>query len=298
MGRITAASVLGTFLVILTAAPGVSFARQDADDSATPRAGRAYKPAQWREQEEQATQAARREAAAPAKDDTAVPANVTDPEAYKKELDAAKEQRDRDLKDAAKETDRRKFQKRQEEIFAQYAAILSAMRDKYDASKTGDGTQTPQRPGKSGKAVAARNGASDRYATPERAGRPETRKRAAKSYDETVLPEAESPTPKGKKSTRPGRKGDDDAGGLDEAQKRLDDENSRHDSLMEQLNKELSDAQGSKNKREIRKAERAIEKENTAYEAKKSMLESRVKELGGKIDAPAPAPAPARRAAK
>src|SRR4051812_49410087 len=124
MGRITAASVLGTFLVIITAAPGGSFARQDADDSATPRARRPYKPAQRNEQDDEAALAARREAA-PAKDDAAIPTNITDPEAYKKELDAAKEQRDRDLKEAVKETDRKKFQKRQEEIFAQYAAILS-----------------------------------------------------------------------------------------------------------------------------------------------------------------------------
>src|SRR4051812_48081645 len=118
MGRATAASVLASFLIIVAAAPATGLSQVDGDDSTAPPARRAYKPSQRSEQDEQAAQAARREAPAkaPAKDDSAVPANVTDPEAYKKELDAAREQRDRDLKDAAKETDRRKFQKRQEEI--------------------------------------------------------------------------------------------------------------------------------------------------------------------------------------
>jgi hypothetical protein len=287
MGRTTPAWLLAILLIIVSAAPATSFAQDATDDAAAAGPRRAYKPAQRRAQEDEATQAARREAA-PAKDDAAVPANITDPEAYKKELDAAKEQRDRDLKEAAKETDRRKFQKRQEEIFAQYASILAAMKDKYDASQADAAPvqQTPPRSGKGGKSVASRGGTSERYATPPRT---DTRKRSTRSYDDDLQPDPRPPAPKGKKSkTTPRKGGGDNAGdGLAEAQKRLDDENSRHDSVMEQLNKDLSDAQASKKQREIRKAERAIDKENTTYEAKKALLESRVKELGGKVETPA-----------
>ena len=287
MGRTIPAWVLAGLLMVVAAAPATSFGQDGADDAATARPRRAYKPAQRRAEEDQATQAARRDAA-PARDDAAVPPNITDPEAYKKDLDAAREQRDRDLKEAAKETDRRNFQKRQEEILAQYASILAAMKDKYDASHADADAvqQTPQRPGKGGKAVASRGGTSERYATPSRT---DTRKRSTRSYDDDVQPDPQPSAPKGKKSKTSTRKGAaDDAGdGLAEAPKRLVDENSRHDSVMEQLNKDLADAQASKTQREIRKAERAIDKENTTYEAKKALLESRVKELGGKVETPA-----------
>jgi hypothetical protein len=292
MGRTTPAWVLAGLLITASAAPATSSA-QDATDDAASAPQRAYQPAQRRAQEDQATQAARREAA-PARDDAAVPANVTDPEAYKKELDAAREQRDRDLKEAAKETDRRKFQKRQEEIFAHYASILAAMKDKYDASHADADAlkQTPPRSGKGGKSVATRSGTSERYATPTRT---DSRKRGTRSYDDDVQPDPQPPAPKGKKSKTSSRKGGAaDAGdALAEAQKRVDDENGRHDSVMEQLNKDLADAQASKKQREIRKAERAVEKENNTYETKKAMLEGRVKELGGKIDS-APHPAVAK----
>ena len=292
MGRITAAWVLGTVWVIVMAAPAVSLARQDRDDAAASRPPRAYKPAQRRVEEEDAAQAAQRTApTSPAKDDSAVPANVTDPVAYQKELDAAKEQRDRDLKEAAKETDRRKFQKRQEEIMAQYASILAAMRDKYDASKSDDADPaqpTTRRPGKTSRPVGAR---ADRYTTPERMSTAARKRSVTRDDDAIAQPDTEAPAPRSGKSAKAARKrgGDDSGDTLEEAQKRLDDENSRHDSVMEQLNKDLADAQASKNKREIRKAERAIEKENTTYETKKSLLESRVKELGGKLETAPPA---------
>src|SRR5215216_966088 len=70
--------------------------------------------------QERATVAARKTKAAPAP----APA-ISDPEAYERELQAAKEQRDKELKEAAKETDRRRFEKRKEEIFARYAAIVA-----------------------------------------------------------------------------------------------------------------------------------------------------------------------------
>ena len=267
MGRITAACVLGMVLVITSAAP-VSRAGQDSDDT---RPRRAYKPAERREQEA-ASQAARREAPA-ASEDPDVPAGVSDPEAYKKELQAARDQRDRDLKEAANETDRRAFQKRQEQIFARYAAILSEMRDRYAAhqAETGESLQKPaQRQGKTTRAGAVRPGAPERFSGADRPGKSAPRKNAA-------------------------RRADDDADALADAQKRLDDENARHDAAMEDLNQQLADAKASNNKRETRKAERAIDKENTAYEAKKSLLERRVKELGGTIEKPK---APAKSTAK
>ena len=276
---IAAALVLGTWVVIV--APGASDAAPE----------RAYKPAQRRE-DERAEQAARKAPPAAAQD-TNTPANITDPEAYQKDLDAAKEQRDRDLKEAANETDRKKFAKRKEEIFARYASILAAMREKYEAheAETGDPAQAPpQRPGKVARPGAVKPGSSDRSGTAERPGRPEPRKKAVRRDDDDATADADA-TPRGNaKVKRPVRsRGDDATGTLADAQNRLDDENARHDTAMSQLNQDLKDAQAAKKQRDIRKAERAIEKENTTYEAKKVLLESRVKELGGKIGTPAPA---------
>jgi hypothetical protein len=292
MGRITAALGLGAFLIVAAATPGTGYARQDGDDAPSPRLRRAYKPAERRQQQDQdqeeAVQAARRTPApapAPSNDDSSIPPNVTDPEAYKKELDAARDQRDRDLKDAAKETDRRKFEKRKEEIFARYASIVAAMRDKYEAhqAETGETLQQPQRTGKNSKTAAVRPGSTDRSGTTERPGRPESRQQRTVRRDDADARADSDTSARGKAKTSRKRAGDDADETLDEAWKRLDDENARHDAATEQLNKQLADAQASKDKREIRKAERAIDKENTAYEAKKSMLESRVKELGGTI---------------
>jgi hypothetical protein len=287
----------GVLVIVATfAGPRPCLARAAGQDADAPRLRRAYKPAERRAQADaaqadaaadDATQAARREApaAAPAKADPDIPANVTDPAAYKKELDAARAQRDRDLKDAAKETDRRKFQKRQEEIFARYAAILSEMKDRYEASAdaTAGSPKSSQRQTKVARPLAVRPG--ERFSPIQR-----TTRRDVDDDPATV----ETPAKKTSKSARSTRKGDD-VETLDDAQKRLDDENDRHDAAMGQLNKQLADAQASKNKKEVRKAERAIDKENTTYQTKKALLESRVKELGGKIPAPktdrTPAPA-------
>lgn len=243
---------------------------------------------------ERASKSTRKDSPA-ATDDTTPPANVTDPEAYQKELDAAKEQRDRDLKEAAKETDRKRFEKRKEEIFARYASILAAMRDKYEAHLAEDGDPQQgqaQRPGKSTRTGTAKLGSTDRSASAERPGRPEARKKSVRRDDDDAIADAD-PAPKGNaKSKRPSRsRGDDTGGTLADAQQRLVDENTRHDTAMVQLNKDLSDAQASKNKREVRIAERAIDKENTTYEAKRTLLEGRVKELGGTIAKP-PSEAP------
>src|SRR5687767_2271350 len=84
---------------------------------------RAYKPSERRQQrqaEAEPTQAAD----APAAGGT-----------YEEEIQAAKDKRDRDLEAATQaETDRRKLEDRKAKIFAQYAAIVAALRDKYEQS--------------------------------------------------------------------------------------------------------------------------------------------------------------------
>src|SRR5688572_18394128 len=88
---------------------------------------RAYKPAERRAQEAEAQ---------PAQD--AEPAVAP---TYEEELRVAKEKRDKELQDvAAGETDQRTLEKKKQEIFAQYAAIVAALRDKYAAAHPDDQT--------------------------------------------------------------------------------------------------------------------------------------------------------------
>src|SRR3954447_16448759 len=92
---------------------------------------KAYKPAE-RNQQESEGQASK----ASAEDgDKAAPATT-----YEQELQAAREKRDKELESASSEgTDQRTLEKKKQEIFAQYAAIVAALRDKYEASQA-DGT--------------------------------------------------------------------------------------------------------------------------------------------------------------
>ena len=233
------------FVLVLCVALWAAPSRAGADDAGAVRAA-----------------AKKRAAAKPV--DPEVPANITDPEGFGRELQAARDQRDRDLKEAAKETDRKRFEKRKADIFAQYASILAAMRDKYTAASP------PKQPAKSGKTT-----------------KPATvRPTAGERFSAAARPAA----PKSKRPPEPTPPAEDPAALLADAQKRLDDENARHGAKLEELNAQLKEAQASENQREIRKAQRAIEKENTAYESKIKPLQRRVKELGGgKSDAVPPA---------
>lgn len=209
---------------------------------AAPRRGskRAYKPARQRTADAQA----------PAAGGT-----------YEQEMQAAKEKRDKDLEAAAsEETDRRKLEKKKQQIFAQYAAIAAALRDKYEASQPADPATAQPRGGK--------------YRAKARTPRPDAN-----------APASEAP----KTGERP-RKGRDPANALAEAQKSLDEENSRHLAKVEQLNAQLEQAQSANNQRELRRAQKAIEKENNSYNARRKILERKVQDLGGST-APAPTPA-------
>ena len=204
---------------------------------------RAYKPAERRQQ------AAESETAQSTQD---APAST-----YELELQAAREKRDKDLEDAAaNETDRRTLDKRKQEIFSQYAAIVAALRDKYEATRPEESSTPP----KSGK--TAKTG----------------RKVGQKPPADDAAPE------KSKDGRKKGRNLDD---ALAEAQEKLDVENRRHQSKVDQLNAQLRQAEQAENQREVRRIQKAIEKENNSYEAKKSILERRVQELGGAVP-PAP----------
>ena len=266
--------MLGLLLVLTTLALAPAVAQAAQDDQSAPR--RAYKPAERREQAQadaaaEAAPAANREQA---NDDTVVPAGVTDPEAYKRDLKAARDQRDRDLKDAEKETDRRKFEKRKEQIFTQYAAILAEMREKYVANQGDKSAATKQQP------KGTKKSGTGRPSVPERYSRPDTKRKSPRRDEEVSVPD-EAPPARGTAKSAKRKSGPDDGDTLADAQKRLDDENKRHEAEMEQLNKQLAAAQSSNNRREVRKVERAIEKENNTFETKKSLLERRVRELGG-----------------
>jgi hypothetical protein len=217
----------------------------------------AYKPAQRREQESegQASKASAEEG------DKAAP-----PATYEQELQAAKEKRDKDLEAASiAGTDQRTLEKKKQEIFAQYAAIVAALRDKYEASLA-DGTASKP---------------ASRYNTKYKTGRDKGAGDDASSQKDDK---------KGGKSKKKYKDADADA--LFEAQERLDEENARHKAKLEQLNADLRQAQSSGDAKETRKADKAIEKENNTYSTRKGILERRVRDLGGTI-APPPAPAPA-----
>jgi hypothetical protein len=197
------------------------------------RSTRAYKPAERR----------RAEAEAAAADAAAG-------NSYEAELQAAKEQRDRELKELEGETDRRTLEKRKSEIFAKYAQILAAMRDKYNE-------QNPP--------------AADPEQTP------------AKSQAKRTTKKAPPPLPAQKPRTRSGRGAKSSDAALEEAQRKLQDENDRHATRLDELNAQLQSAESAGNKRDVRKFQKAIDKENTSYRAKKALLERRVEELGGTI---------------
>jgi hypothetical protein len=205
---------------------------------------RAYKPADSRQKAAEAE-----------------PADASPPDAgstLEQELQAAKEKRDKDLEDAAaNETDRKTLDKRKQEIFSQYAAIVAALRDKYQAAHPGDPAANPPTSGKPGKAERKKN-------------------------------VAEEPAPEDTKASR--KKGRNPEDALAAAQVKLDEENQRHQSKLQQLNAQLREAETAGNQREVRKVRKSIEKENNSYEAKKSILERKVQDLGGTAPAANVAP--------
>ena len=215
---------------------------------------RAYKPSERRQRQQAAEQQAAEQQ--PAQNaDAASAAGGT----YEEEIQAAKEQRDRDLENAAaQETNRRRLEERKSQIFAQYAAIVAALRDKYQASQGQDGAAPPAKQPKIKGAKANRQ--------------PPAAQTGAKQA---------SPA-KGKDG---GRKSKNAAGSLADAQQKLDEENSRHAAKLEELNGQLRQAETSANKRDVRRAEKAIEKENNSHNARRTILERRVTELGGSVAA-------------
>ena len=200
---------------------------------------RAYKP------DKQAAAEATEPEQASAKDgENAKPAS-----GYEAELEAAKTKRDKALEDAAaNETDRRALEKKKTEIFAQYAAIVAELRDKY----------LEQHPEEAAKGQAASK-------------RPKATKRQPP-------PKEPAPTPRKDRGKKPKT---DDAGSLAEAEQQLADEATRHAAKLETLNAQLKDAEASGNKRQIRAAQKAIEKENNSYDTRRSLLERRVRDAGG-----------------
>lgn len=208
---------------------------------------RAYKPAERRQK-----------AAEPAASDTSPPEADT---TLEQELQAAKEKRDKELENAAaNETDRKTLDKRKQEIFSQYAAIVVALRDKYQAAHPDDPAANPPKSGKAGKAARQKN------------------------VDPAPAADDEDGGGKSRASKKKSRNLDD---ALATAQEKLDDENSRHKKKLDELNAQLRQATLAENQRDIRRIEKAIEKENNSYQTKKDLLERRVQELGGSVP-PAP----------
>lgn len=220
---------------------------------------RAYKPAQ-RQQDADAQ---------PSK--AAADAETTAPDAtYEQELQAARDKRDKDLEDASNsDTDRRTLEKRKQEIFAQYAAIVAALRDKYQAAHAND------------PAPADADAKAGTKPAKGKAGRP-------RPVDPEVMPDEPSKPGKSKSGSKKTR---DTADALADAQAKLDEENTRHQAKLDELNDQLKTAESSGNTREVRRVQKSIEKENNSYNARKAILERRVIDLGGKPNPP-PAPTP------
>jgi hypothetical protein len=242
--------VVGGLLIALA----VMAAHSAAFGAAKREQKRAYKPAERREAEDRASKAS-------ADDDKSAPATT-----YEQELQTAKDKRDKDLEALNKDQpDQRTLEKRKQEIFAQYAAIVAALRDKYQASQPEGAASKP----------------ASRYNTKAKGGRDKKAEDVDEKQDD-------------RKGGKAAKKKGKDSDALAEAQEKLDEENARHTAKLEQLNGDLRQAQASNEIREIRRAEKAIEKENNTYGTRKTILERRVKELGGSISPPpAPTPAPA-----
>jgi hypothetical protein len=234
-------AVLAAFLAMAAATAPAS----DASQAKAQQKGTAYKPAQ----------------PPPATGNATKP---SDPEAYDKEVQAANEQRDKDLAEASKIADRRTFEKRRGEIMAQHLAIMAKLREKYMEAVDEGKVQPPPPPPKQTVAKANRN---------------DTKTKKSGGLLASLLG--------GGKSSKSGKSSGTPGDGLSDAQAKLDAENQRHSDALDDLNKQLKAAQASGNKREIRKAERAIEKENAAYEDKKAKLERAVVDAGGQLDSPA-----------
>lgn len=216
---------------------------------------RAYKPAERRQQEAETSRAA-----------AADPGERAPVTTYEQELQAAKEKRDQDLDNAAGEAaDRRSLEKKKQEIFSQYAAIVAALRDKYEAAHPDEAAPSRPAPGKA-------------------KGRPKTAR--PKPIDPAEEIEAR---PKSKPGKRKGRTPTDT---LADAQEKLDEENARHAAKVEQLNGQLKQAESSDNPRETRRVQKLIDKENNTYNATRRVLERRIQDLGGAVSAPASEPAP------
>ena len=217
---------------------------------------RAYKPSERRQQQQAEAEPAQ---AADA------PAGTT----YEEEIEAAKAKRDKDLEAAAAaETNRRKLEDRKAEIFAQYAAIVAALRDKYEQSVK-DGKTPP----------------------PPAQARGKARTKAGRQPPPEQSESAETPPAKAKERQKKQPK--NAAGSLEDAQEKLDEENKRHQARLDELNAQLQQAETSGNQREVRRVRKAIEKENNTYNARKTILERKVRELGG-TGTPSAPPAPAR----
>jgi hypothetical protein len=216
---------------------------------------RAYKPRQGqRAAEAQPAQASSKD------EETAPPAG------YDAELQAAKEKRDKELESASAETDRRTLEKRKTEIFAQYAQIVAALRDKYYE-------ENPD---------AAKGQAQSSAKPRAKAGTNATKRDPAPAQQEA--------TPRKERAKKPRA---DEPESLADAEQKLDEENTRHQAKLDGLNAQLQQAETSGNKRQVRAAQKAIEKENNSYNARRTILERRVKDLGGTLGGPAPTDAPA-----
>jgi hypothetical protein len=238
---------LAAIALVLTVAltQGIMLGAQDGGQK------RAYKPRQAQ------SAAEAQPAQASSQDERTAP-----PAGYDAELQAAKEKRDKELETVtANETDRRTLEKRKTEIFAQYAAIVAALRDKY-YEENPDAKPQPQA------------GAKSRPKAPKR--------------DPAVG--APQPTPRKDRAKKPrGEEGET----LADAEQKLNEENARHQTKLETLNDQLQEAETSGNKRQLRAAQKAIEKENNSYNARRTILERRVKDLGGTLGGTAPSDAPA-----
>ena len=219
----------------------------------------AQKREQKREQKRAYKPAERRQAAQPSNASAQASDGAAPSATYEQELQEARARRDRQLSDAAAgEADQRSLEKKKQEIFAQYAAIVAALRDKYEAAHSDDTAVAPK-PGKT---------------------RPRSRYDNAKGSDVGA--------DRGASKTGKNDKGRGSANALGAAQEKLAEENARHASRIEELNAQLRDAESSDNPRDVRRIRKAIEKENNSYGARKAILERKIQDLGGSVTPPAP----------
>lgn len=173
-----------------------------------------------------------------------------DREAYERDLAAARAQRDADLTAAQSEKDPAQFEQKKQQVFAKYAALVAALRDKYNAAnppadQPEASRSAPPAPSSSSSPASAEDGAETLDALKQK---------------------------------------------LAVIEQKLAAEVARHEAKLRDLEQKQEQAADGGRQKQIDKAAKAVEKEKSIHAVKKADLESQRTSLQQQIEALSPTP--------